>query len=63
MTKLRIIAVTFIAIGLVVPRVIDAYEVANSLDISRNVGSLPWLTLLITGVFILTYSFIRQRKD
>ena len=63
MPKLRIVAVIFIVVGFVVPRIIDAYEVANSLDISRNVGSLPWLILLIIGVILLIYSFVQKRKD
>ncbi len=62
MTKLRIIAITLMIIGVVVPRIIDAYEVANSLDISRNVGSLPWLILLIIGVVMLIYSFAKRQK-
>ncbi len=62
MKNLRIVAIIFIVVGFVTPWLIDAYETANSLDISRNVGSLPWLIMLIVGVFILIYSFAKRNK-
>ncbi len=61
MTKLRMIAILFIGLGIIVPRIINAYEEANRLDISRNVGSLPWLILLVVGAVMLIVTFIRKR--
>lgn len=60
MSRLRLIAAFLIAVGLIVPKVIYEYEVANHLDISRNVGSLPWLIMTIIGAAIFIYSFIKR---
>lgn len=60
MSRLRVIGLALVLIGLVVPWAIDAYENANRLDISRDIGSLPWLILLILGLGILIYSFFRK---
>jgi len=59
--KLRVIALILIVVGLVVPVVIDKYETANHLDISRDIGVLPWLILTGLGVFLFLYSLFRNR--
>lgn len=60
MQKKRLLATAIIAIGLIVPIVIDRYETANHLDISRDVGALPWLILTVIGVVLFALSFIQK---
>ncbi len=47
---------TFVGDRLFVPIVIDAYEPANHLDVSRNIGSLPWLIMTFFGVLLVAVS-------
>ena len=54
------IAGAMIVTGLIVPYIIDAYETANHLDISRDIGVLPWLILTIAGGAVLIWSFVRK---
>ena len=58
---LRNTGIVLIVIGLVVPIVINAYEEANHLDISRDIGSLPWVIMTIIGAGLLIYSFLRKK--
>lgn len=43
MRRQQLFATALVLIGLGVPRVVDAVEIAYGLDIKRDVGVLPWL--------------------
>ena len=53
----------FVIVGLIVPQIIDAIETANSLDIKRDFGVLPWLILTIIGVGLLIQSLVRKIRN
>lgn len=57
------LGLAFVFIGLVVPQVIDAIETANSLNIKRELGVLPWLILTVAGVGLLVRSLVRKIRD
>lgn len=59
--KLWITGFCFIITGLVVPWGIDCYETANSLDISRDIGSLPWIILMAAGVILIVLALTGKR--
>ena len=42
-------------LGLGVPRLVDAIEIAYRLDIPRDFGVLPWLVLDVLGLGLLVY--------
>ena len=41
--------------GLGVPQLVDAIEIAYQLDIPRDFGVLPWLVLDVLGLGLLVY--------
>ena len=63
MSKRRLFGVIAILVGVIVPIVIDEYETANHLDISRDVGSLPWVILGIIGVILVVSSLFQKPSE
>ena len=57
------LGLAFVIVGLIVPEIIDAIETANSLDIKRDFGVLPWLLLTIIGVGLLIQSLVRKIRN
>ena len=53
----------FVIVGLVIPQLIDLIETANSLNIKRDFGVLPWLILSIIGAGLLIHSLVRKLKN
>jgi len=62
MRNRRLIGLALILIGIAVPRAIDAYETAHSLDIPRDIGVLPWLIMTIVGIWLFLGSFRKRNK-
>lgn len=52
-----------IIVGLVVPRIILWVKIKNHLDISHDVGVIPWLVLTLAGIIILGWSFVPETQD
>ena len=63
MSLKRIIGVIFVLLGVIIPIVIDAYETANHLDISRDIGALPWFILGGIGVILVLWSMFEKPRE
>lgn len=63
MPKRRLFGVIAVIIGVIVPIAIDKYETVNHLDISRDIGSLPWLILTVVGVILVISSFFQKPAE
>ena len=62
MRRKQLLAVGLILIGLGVPRLVDAFEIAYGLDIKRDVGVLPWYFVTALGVALLLWHSLRSRR-
>lgn len=63
MSRRRLIGIIAVVIGVIVPIAIDKYETVNHLDISRDIGSLPWLIMTVIGVILVVSSFFQKKAD
>lgn len=54
------VALGLVLVGLGVPRLVDAIEIAYGLDIKRDVGVLPWLVLTIVGLALLVRAMVKR---
>ena len=55
-------AIGLVLVGLGVPRLVDAVEIAYRLDIRRDVGVLPWYIVTALGVALLVWHSFRSRR-
>ena len=62
MDKVTRIGFALVITGLVVPQIIDAVEVAYSLDIKRELGVLPWLIMTVAGLVVLLKSLVNRLR-
>ena len=58
----RLFAIGLVLIGLGVPRLVDAVEIAYRLDIRRDVGVLPWYVVTASGVALFLWHSLRPRR-
>lgn len=59
----QLFAVGLILIGLGVPRLVDAVEIAYDLDIRRDVGVLPWYIVTALGAALFLWHSLRSRRS
>jgi hypothetical protein len=51
-----------VLMGLGVPQLVDAIEMAYGLDIPRDFGVLPWLALVIAGTGLIIFYLLPKRR-
>ena len=51
-----------VLIGLGVPQMVDAIEIAYGLDIPRDFGVLPWLFLVVIGAGTIIFHLLPKQR-